>query len=264
MNVSSDIVVSDVTYTFAHQKNDGRDSLPVLDGVSFSADKGSVLSVLGPSGSGKTTLLRCVAGLLMPESGEVRVGGRPVVKPGPDRMLLFQELHLFYWMTVRAHVDFSLRARGVDANSAEELARDVLAFVGLEGFEQYYPTELSGGMRQRLALARALAADPAVLLMDEPFGSLDADTRQQLEMDFLELLHRREVTTIVVTHDIRQAVFMSDRIVLMTHRPAKVLEVIDVPFGRPRNAALRREPKFHDLEDGVAEAMARKPERGLA
>lgn len=263
-NATAHIIVSELTHTFSAEGNGGRASLPVLSGVSFSADKGSIVSVLGPSGSGKTTLLRCLAGLLTPDSGAVSVGGHTVVGPGPERMLLFQELHLFYWMTVREHVDFALSARGMEASSRDDTARSVLSFVGLEGFERYYPAELSGGMRQRLALARALAADPAVLLMDEPFSSLDTDTKQQLEMDFLQLLDRREVTTIVVTHDIRQALFMSDRIVLLTSRPATVLNVVDVPFPRPRAAALRREPKFHELEDNLAEAIARKRERGAA
>jgi len=256
MTASSYIAVRELSHDFAAEPRSNRQPLSVLDCLSFTVAEGSTVAIVGPSGCGKSTLLRMIAGLLVPQAGSIIVDGLPVLAPGPDRILLFQELFLFHWETVAQHLDFALRAKGVPENERRHQSDDLLRFVGLRGFENYYPAEISGGMRQRVALARALAADPRVLLMDEPFGSLDVETREQLETDFLKVQSQRKVTTLLVTHDIRQALFLSDQVILLSGRPAKVDCIVNVPFEKPRSSGLRRSSEFHDLEDRVVESLS--------
>ncbi|HKY34211.1 MAG TPA: ABC transporter ATP-binding protein [Candidatus Polarisedimenticolia bacterium] len=196
--------------------------------------EGEFLCILGPSGCGKTTLLSIIAGLETPDSGQVRFDGRPVAGPGPERIVLFQELGLFPWLTVLGNVEFGLRLRGIRRNERREMARRHLKMVRLSTFERSYVHELSGGMKQRAALARALAIDPRLLLMDEPFGALDAQTREVLHLELQDLWERTGKTVIFVTHNVEEAACLGDRVITMTRRPGRIKGTFDIRLQRPR------------------------------
>jgi ABC-type nitrate/sulfonate/bicarbonate transport system ATPase subunit len=225
----------------------GRATL-ALDGVDLTVRTGEFVCLLGTSGCGKTTLLRTVAGLESPDAGEVRVNGKPVTGPGPDRAMVFQQFALLPWADVIANVAFGLELRGVPRREREPLARDLIRSVGLQGFEHHYPRQLSGGMQQRVGLARALAVDPAILLMDEPFGAVDEQTRRLLQEDLLSLLERTKKSVLFVTHSTEEAVLLGDRVALMTPRPGRVLETIDVDLPRPRPADVDRDRRVAELK----------------
>jgi NitT/TauT family transport system ATP-binding protein len=208
-----------------------------LGDLSLEVDEGEFVSILGPSGCGKSTLLYIVGGFLPPTRGRVTVGGRPVTGPGPDRGPVFQEFALFPWKTVLGNVSYGLRRQGVGRMEAEERARGLLARVGLTRYAGFYPKELSGGMKQRVAIARTLAYDPSILLMDEPFGALDAHTRTTLQNDLLGLWERDRKTVLFVTHGVDEAVFLSDRVVVMTASPGRIKAIIDIDLPRPRRRA---------------------------
>ncbi len=238
------IELQDIGMTFEH------DGVPfdALGGVSFQVQEGEFATLIGPSGCGKTTLLKIVAGLLSPTSGEVLVGDKPVRGPGTDRAVVFQNFVLLPWADVMTNVSFGLEARGTARPERERRAAEELARVGLSGFERHYPHQLSGGMQQRVGIARALAVDPAILLLDEPFGALDALTRQLMQKDLLDLWqHSEPRTAMFVTHSMDEAVFLSDRIVLMNTRPGRVDSVIEVPFGRPRTEDVVRTPEYREV-----------------
>ena len=254
MSNAPKISVENLNHSFIVPGSETR--LPVLESVSFEVNESELLCLVGPSGCGKTTLLRILAGLTEPVGGTVRIDGLPIAGPGPDRILLFQDLCLFDWMTAQANVEFALEARGIAARSRSAKSLDIIDTVGLKGFEFYYPHEISGGMRQRLALARALAAEPAVLLMDEPFGALDVETRAEMESEFLSLREAKGFTTILVTHDVRQAAYLGDRVLVMSHRPATIRTIVPIPFSRPRPLAIRRTNEFHALEDKLSTNIA--------
>lgn len=240
------IELRDVTMVFE------RNGTPfiALENVEFDVPAGDFVSVIGPSGCGKTTLLKIVSGLLPPTSGVVSVEGRAIRGPGSDRALVFQNFVLLPWATVLDNAAFGLEARGLGKEERRAIARAQLAKVGLSGFEDHYPRELSGGMQQRVGIARALAVDPDILLMDEPFGALDALTRRLMQADLLDLWQESEPrTAIFVTHAMEEAVYLSDRIVLMNTRPGRVEEIIDVPFERPRHRELTAQPEYHDFTD---------------
>lgn len=209
--------------------------------VSFSVAEGEFVSVLGPSGCGKTTVLNIVAGFIDKSRGRVDVGGREVSGPGPDRGVVFQSHALFPWKTVLGNVTFGLRMKGMGRAERERAGREVLELVGLAGFERKYPHELSGGMQQRLGVARVLVNEPEVMLMDEPFASIDAQTRRKLQQDLTELFELRHPTVFFVTHDIEEAVFLSDRVVVLSGRPSRVQKIVTVELPRPR--------KWHDAVD---------------
>jgi NitT/TauT family transport system ATP-binding protein len=232
---------------FAGQQ--GRTTVAALDGVDLTVPTGEFVCVLGPSGCGKTTLLKIIAGLLAPDKGEVRIDGRPVTGPGPDRAMVFQQFALLPWADVLANVSFGLGLRHVPRAAYEPRARELIRAVGLEGFEGHYPRQLSGGMQQRVGLARALAVDPQILLMDEPFGALDAQTRRLLQEDLLALLERTPKTVVFVTHSMDEAVRLGDRVVLLSPRPGRVVETIDVGLPRPRPADLDAHPAFVALKE---------------
>ena len=222
-----------------------------LDDVSFALEDGEFVSLLGPSGCGKSTLLHIVAGFELATQGEVRVAGRPVVGPGADRGMVFQDYALFPWMTVIENVMFGLRIKNLPLAECRSIAREYIALVGLAGFEHRFPHQLSGGMRQRSALARSVANNPEVLLMDEPLAAIDALTRNSLQEEILKVCEARDgkaaKSVLYVTHSIEEAVFLSDRIVVMTPRPGRILEIVGVPFGRPRNDETRLAPEFQQL-----------------
>jgi NitT/TauT family transport system ATP-binding protein len=241
--------IANVSKTYG-EEDDG-DFVLALDSVSMAVEDGEFVSLLGPSGCGKSTLLYIVAGFEQPTQGRVDVGGRPVSGPGADRGMVFQDYALFPWMTVVDNVAFGLKLKGMTARQCQEIAREHVALVGLAGFENRFPHQLSGGMRQRCALARSVANNPEVLLMDEPLAAIDALTRNTLQEEILKVCDARagrpRTSVIYVTHSIEEAVFLSDRIVVMTPRPGRILEVIPVPFERPRTDATRLAPEFQQL-----------------
>jgi NitT/TauT family transport system ATP-binding protein len=206
-----------------------------LDGIDLEIGDDEFLTVLGPSGCGKTTLLNIVASFETATGGEVRVDGEPVRKPGPDRGVVFQEYALFPWLTVRQNVEFGLRERRTPRSERKERVRRQIASVGLSGFEQRYPHELSGGMRQRVALARVLVNDPKILLMDEPFAALDAQTRSMMQQELLGVWSAQRRTAIFITHNIEEAVLLGDRVVVMTARPGRIKEIVAIELPRPRD-----------------------------
>ena len=215
-----------------------------LDQVTMSAQRGQFLSILGPSGCGKSTLLMITAGLVSPSSGAVVVEGARVTRPRTDIGIVFQSPVLLDWRTALENVMLQAEARNLDRRDAEASARALLAQVGLAGFENKYPHELSGGMRQRVSICRALVHKPHQLLMDEPFGALDALTRDQIALDLQKLWSDRQMTVLFVTHSIAEAVFLSDRVVVMTPRPGRIDSVIDIDLPRPRTLAVRDTPQF--------------------
>lgn len=229
----------------------------VLASVDLELDEGEFLGLVGPSGCGKSTLLRCVAGLVQPDSGLVEVFGSPVRGPRADVGFLFQDDALLPWRTARENVALPLRFRGHAARDALDQAEAWLRRVGLEGFGDHYPSELSGGMRKRVALAQVLAARPRLLLMDEPFASVDAIVRHLLEVDFLRLVADSGAAVLLVTHDLEEAISLSDRVAVMSAGPAaRVVEVYQVPFGRPRDPlAVRGEHAFGPLVTAVWETL---------
>jgi NitT/TauT family transport system ATP-binding protein len=222
-----------------------------LRDVSLQVDAGEFISIVGASGCGKTTLLRIVDGLRPPSRGEVWVDGRVVDRPGPDRGFVFQHDALFPWRTVLDNVIFGLEVQGKSKRDARKRADTLLRLVGLNGFEQHFPHELSGGMRQRANLARALTIDPDVLLMDEPFASLDAQTREIMQSELLRIWRSNRKTVLFVTHQIDEAVYLADRVVVMTSRPGQVKAVVDVDIPRPRDLSVKRTPRFLEVVDEI-------------
>ena len=235
------IEISGVGKTFTGQ--DG-EQIVALEGTDLRVGRGEFLSILGPSGCGKSTLLSLVAGLLETTIGEVRIDGKAVDGPYTNLGFAFQSDLLLDWRNVLGNVLLQCDMRGIDSKKHVERARDLLSSVGLDGFEDKRPFELSGGMRQRVALCRALLLDPPMLLMDEPFGALDALTREQMQSDLLGMWQKTQKTVLFVTHSISEAVFLSDRIIVMSARPGKVQEIIDVDLDRPRGVHIRDAPEF--------------------
>ncbi len=221
-----------------------RGIVTALDDVSFSVHKRELMCVIGPSGCGKSTLVRILAGLETASEGEVLVGGTPVSGPGPDRGMVFQGYTLFPWMSVKQNVMFGPRMAGKSSYLAESEAREWIDLVGLSKFENAYPHQLSGGMKQRVAIARALANQPRVLFMDEPFGALDAQTRCKMQSYLLEIWKNVDITIVFITHDLDEAVFLSDRILVLDANPGRVREVVEVPVPRPRADTQLFEPTF--------------------
>ena len=218
---------------------DDQREVVALEDFNLDVKRGEFVCLLGPSGCGKTTVLRILAGLDSSTGGEVLLEGRTVRSAGPDRGMVFQEFALFPWRTVRRNIEFGLEIKGVPEKERRSLSARYIDLVGLEGFEEAHPHQLSGGMKQRVAIARALANDPKVLLMDEPFGSLDAQTRNLMQRELLRIWSATRKTILFVTHSVDEAVFLADRIVVMTARPGKVREVFEVGLARPRDRTSR-------------------------
>jgi NitT/TauT family transport system ATP-binding protein len=218
-----------------------------LDQVSVSERRGEFLSIVGPSGCGKSTLLMIAAGLLPASSGAVTIDGERVSGPRTEVGIVFQSPVLLEWRTALGNVMLQAEAKKLERKSAEKRARELLASVGLAGFEDKYPHELSGGMRQRVSLCRALIHNPPQLLMDEPFGALDALTRDQLVLDLQQIWNERRMTVLFITHSVAEAVFLSDQVIVMTPRPGKIDRVIDIDLPRPRTLAMRETPEFARL-----------------
>ena len=235
-------------------------TVDAIGGVSFSVERGEFVCVVGPSGCGKTTLLKSIAGLLTPTTGTVLLDGSPVRKPPPNMGFVFQDYtsSLLPWLRVDKNVTFPLRHKGVDARRQAELAEETLRVVGLEEFAHHYPWQLSGGMQQRVAIARALAYEPEILLMDEPFASVDAQTRSDLEDLLLNVWATYGVTTVFVTHDIDESVYLADRVIVLSPRPSTVLRILAVELSRPRDQlATKQLPEFARLRSEVLRTIKR-------
>lgn len=243
------IEASDLAITYSQ----GGSSTSALGPVSFSVSAGEFVSFVGPSGCGKTTLARALAGIVVPTSGELSVGtsDTPVVST------VFQDYGVFPWKTAMQNMEFPLRERGFDASEAQSIAREWLERLRIGQFETFFPRQLSGGMKQRLAIARALSVKPDLLILDEPFAAIDAQLRETLQDELLALHQETGMTTVLFTHSFDEAVLLSDRIVVLTPRPATILDVVPVPFARPRTADVRREPKFLSTVSTVRSAIKR-------
>lgn len=231
--------------------------LKVVDDVSFDISTGDFVSVIGPSGCGKTTMMNMLAGFQKPTAGHVLFDGRPVEAPGPERGVIFQEYGVFPWLTVRENIAFGLTLKANRSATAERdaVVRRYLDLMGLAAFADAYPKHLSGGMRQRLALARAYAVKPDFLLMDEPFGALDAQTRAAMQDLLLEILAVERKSVMLITHSVEEAIYLSSRIVVVTARPARIKTVIDVPFAYPRGEAIHELPEFGALRAHIRELV---------
>jgi NitT/TauT family transport system ATP-binding protein len=230
-------------------------TIDVLNNINIDIKENEFVTIVGPSGCGKTTLLRAVAGLTGLDSGEINVDGEIVTGPSPDRAMVFQTFALMPWASALRNVAFGLELRGVDKTEREEVARDLIVKVGLKGFENSLPAELSGGMRQRVGLARALAVNPKVLLMDEPFGGLDEQTKRLMQEELLRLWELERKTVIFVTHSLDEAILLADRCVLMSARPGRISEILDVPLGRPRTRDVERNSTYIDLKQKIWEHL---------
>jgi len=222
-----------------------------LDDVNLKVMEGEFVSIVGPSGCGKTSFLSVVDGLIAAAAGRVMVDGQVVAGPGPDRAMVFQDSSLLPWRTVLRNVVYGLECLGVSASEAKARAQQFIGMVGLTGFEDHYPHELSGGMQQRVNLARALVVDPKILLMDEPFAALDAQTREVMQEELLQIWLRAKKTVLFITHQIDEAIYLSDRVVVFSARPGRVKKVIDIDLERPRKLRIKREPRFHAIEDEI-------------
>lgn len=232
-----------------------------LSDISLSVARGEFVSILGPSGCGKSTLLYIVGGFVEQSSGSVIVDNAPITGPGPDRGPVFQEFALFPWKTVLGNVMYGLQQRGVAKAEALAQSRDLLAMVKLSGYENFYPKELSGGMKQRVAIARTLAYRPNILLMDEPFGALDAHTRTKLQNDLLGIWEKDRKTVLFVTHSVEEAVFLSDRVVMLTSSPGRIKDVIKIDLPRPRQRAeLLLNRRYQDYVVEIEKMMDEQPE----
>jgi NitT/TauT family transport system ATP-binding protein len=227
-------------------------AVAAFDGLSLDIYENEIACVVGPSGCGKTTLLRCLDGLLPLTQGSILIDGRPLDGPPPKVAMVFQHFGLFPWKTIEANAAYGLRLAGASRPLVAERVGRTLKLMGLTGFERYYPYQLSGGMQQRVGLARALAMDPDVLLMDEPFAALDAQTREILQEEMLRILEQERKTIVFVTHSIDEALVLGDRVIVLTARPGRVKETLAVPFGRPRKPmAVRSDPAFGELRARV-------------
>ncbi|MGE5303895.1 MAG: ABC transporter ATP-binding protein [Alphaproteobacteria bacterium] len=235
--------------------DNGSGQVVAVNGVSLDVDSGGFFSIIGPSGCGKSTLLRIIGGLLDASSGELTVGGEPVKGPHPWIGMVFQEESTFPWRTTLGNVEFGLEMRGVSPNERRAKAREMLRLVGLSGFEERYPSELSGGMKQRVAIARALVLEPKILLMDEPFGALDEQTRIILGEELLRIRDELKQTIVLVTHNINESVQLSDRVMVMTARPGRVKEVVFIDLPHPRDSSIIASDRFGHLVAQVWSAL---------
>lgn len=246
------IAISGVTKCFDSARGE---IVNALDSIDLEISEGEFVSIVGPSGCGKSTLLNIVAGFEAPSAGVVLLDGKPVTAPGPERGVVFQDYALFPWMTVAGNVGFGPASRGMPSAEVHQRVQDCLSMVRLEGFDDRYPHELSGGMRQRCALARCIANDPDVMLMDEPLAALDALTRNSLQEELLriwsEASRQKQKTVVYITHAIDEALYLSDRVIVMSARPGRIGKEILVPFARPRAPEVRTEAEFHRLADDI-------------
>jgi NitT/TauT family transport system ATP-binding protein len=265
-STGSKLVVRNLTKAFRRQRDERL--IQVFDGISLDVHPSEFICLVGPSGCGKTTLLRILNGLIPYDSGEIFLDGNSVIKPGVDKGFVFQDSSLLPWRSVTDNVILGLEIQGVDKKVAREKAQKFIDLVGLKGFENHYPYELSGGMQQRVNLARALIVDPEVLLMDEPFASLDAQTREIMQLELLKMWLQAKKTVIFVTHQIEEAIYLADRVVVFSARPTKVRDIVKIQIPRPRPLSVKRTKDFLDytdhiwgiIQDEVLKSMGREVE----
>ena len=248
----SQLSIQGVSRTFTSAKGVATQALLPVD---FEVRENDFVTILGPSGCGKSTMLRIVAGLDSPTSGRVLLDGRPVEGPGADRGMVFQSYTLFPWLTIEQNIRFGLRERGMPESQQKERAQYFIAKVGLRGFEQHFPKQLSGGMQQRTAIARALANDPKILLMDEPFGALDNQTRVLMQELLLGIWEAERKTVMFVTHDIDEAIFMANRVAVFSARPGRIKTELAVDLPHPRHYTIKTSPEFMDLKARLTEEI---------
>ena len=238
-----------------HRRQRFGDMLLAVDGVSLDIEDGEFVAIVGPSGCGKTTFLNAVDGLLPLTSGSLTLDGVPIVKPGPERAMVFQQPSLLPWRTVSGNIGYGLELQGLKPREAKERAKRFIELVALTGFEESFPLELSGGMQQRANLARALAVDPEVLLLDEPFAALDAQTRETMQLELLRVWNATRKTAVFITHDIVEAVYLADRVIVFSVRPGRVKEILKVELPRPRDLRVKRDPRFLEIETRIWESI---------
>lgn len=251
-NQSVDIELVNINHYFEKEKK----PFKVLHNISSAINKNEFISVIGPSGCGKSTLLFIIAGFIKPTEGSVRHRNETITKPDNDRGIVFQADAVFPWLTVRGNIEFGLKSLGLPREKRNEIAEHYIKLVQLEGSENLYPKQLSGGMRKRVDVARTFAINPDVLLLDESFGSLDAQTKEMLQVELLNLWEKEKKTAIFVTHDIEEALFLADKIYVMNSNPGTIYKTIDVPFGRPRNVELKLEKEFTALRHELMDLMS--------
>ncbi len=244
-----------------HRRQRYGDMLLAVDSVTLDIADGEFVAIVGPSGCGKTTFLNAVDGLLPLTSGTLALDGRPITRPGRDRGMVFQQPSLLPWRTVIGNIVFGLELQGTSAAEARSRALRYTELVGLGGFEESFPLELSGGMQQRVNLARALAVDPDVLLLDEPFAALDAQTREMMQAELLRVWNQTRKTALFITHDIVEAVYLADRVIVFTARPGRVKEVLRVDIPRPRDLRVKRDPHFVEIEFRIWESIREEAAR---
>lgn len=245
------LVISNVTKIF---KN-GSETVQALEEINLHVREKEFISILGASGCGKSTLLRIIGGLEKPTTGSINLDGKKITQPGPDRGMVFQAYTLFPWLTVQKNIEFGLKQKGISKTERAQIAQKYVEIVGLKGFEDVYPKRLSGGMKQRVAIARALANDPEIILLDEPFGALDMQTRSIMQELLLKVWQKSKKTVILVTHDIDEAIFMADRVVVMKSRPGSIKEIIDVELPRPRDYHIKTSEKFMEYKNRAVDLI---------
>jgi NitT/TauT family transport system ATP-binding protein len=254
------LVIDHLTKHYFVERND-REVLALND-VSLSVEDGEFMAIVGPSGCGKTSLLNIVAGLLAYEQGDVRIDGKRINGPGVDRAVVFQHASLLPWRTILGNIRYGMEMqRRFDEATMQDRADYFLKLVGLSGFGNHYPSELSGGMQQRANLARALSADPTVMLMDEPFAALDAQTREFMQSELLKIWAKARKTVLFITHQINEAIYLADRVAVMSARPGRLKRVFRVPFDRPRTLSIKRDPRFLELEDAIWQLIEEEADR---
>ena len=257
--MKSMLEVKNLSRIYRGEKHDTR----AVDNVSFKIKEGEFISIVGPSGCGKTTLINLIAGFERPTKGKISLNGEAVLSSGSDRGVVFQKYTCFPWLTVQQNVEFGLKILGVTTEKRFEIASDYITTVGLAGFEHEYPKNLSGGMQQRVALARSLATNPSILLMDEPFGALDTQTRRFMQDLLLQIWKQTNKTVLFVTHDVDEAIFMSDRVLVMSARPGTIREEVRVKLKRPRNVKIEFSPEYVALKKKVQTAITEESLKSL-
>jgi len=256
------LVISDVTMIYERPRTHER--FRAIDRVSMTIDESSFVTIIGPSGCGKSTLLAIVDGLIAPSAGTIEVEGRPITAPGPDRGMVFQEASLLPWYTTLENCAYGLESQGVPKKEAQQRVLPLIEMVGLKGFEHNYPAELSIGMQQRANVARALAVDPEILLMDEPFAALDAQTRELMQSELLRIWDQTRKTVLFITHQLDEAIYLSDRVLVMSGRPGRIIDDVPIPLERPRPLDIKRTPIFAELEQRLWDDLRREIEEEVA